>query len=83
MGGSVVDSCFLLESPSFFTSHFPLAPTQMEKFEVIRNQNEHEENEMHKLCGLYRHYIENGIPPKDARKYIKWIYKYQMRGENE
>lgn len=46
-----------------------------EKFEIIRDENEHENNELHKLCKLYRHWIYNGVNPKEARRYIKWYYK--------
>ena len=48
-----------------------------EKFKVIRNEQEHENNELHKICRYYEWLLENGVPKEDARKYTKWMM-YQM-----
>lgn len=58
--------------------------TQLEnKFEIIRNQEEHLENEMHQLCRLYRHWLQNKVPENDARRYIKWHYKFRTYERRE
>lgn len=51
-------------------------------FEIIRNEQEHEQNQLHQLCRLYEHYIANGVPEQDARKYIKWICRYQLTNKS-
>jgi len=50
-----------------------------QRFEVIRNQREHRENEMHKLCDYKRYLLEKGVPEQDANQYVRWIWRYQIR----
>lgn len=56
------------------------------KFELIRDGNEHRQNELHILCRCYEHYLKNGVPEREARRLIKWQVKYktyERRKENE
>lgn len=48
-----------------------------EQFELIRSEDDHERNEMHVLCRLYRYWRNNGVKEEDARRYIKWHFKYR------
>lgn len=49
----------------------------IEQFELIRSEEEHYRNEMHVLGRLYRHWRNNGVKEEDARRYIKWHYKFR------
>jgi hypothetical protein len=58
----------------------------LEKFTINKDQNEHRKNELHILCRCYELYIKNGVPEKEARRYIKWQVKYctyERREEDE
>ena len=50
-----------------------------QKFEVIRNNEEHKNNCLHKdIKELYNYYLDKGFDKKDAIRYAKWTYKNLM-----
>ena len=49
------------------------------KFIIFRSEREHKENELHKLCDYHRFLKSNGVSDEDSKRYVKWIYKYQIK----
>lgn len=50
-----------------------------EKFEVIRNKEEHENNGGVEYARLYCYYRQMGCSKEDSRKYAKWTYQNRVK----
>lgn len=54
-----------------------------QKFEVVRNEEEHKNNCLHKdVKELYNYYRDMGMGKKDSIRYARWTYKNLVE-ENE
>lgn len=46
-----------------------------DKFEIIRDEEEHKNNSLRKYALLYKFYREMGVPKEEAKMYAQWNYK--------